>query len=177
MRTIPAALQTHLDTQQTTLCYLLKIQPQVGSAFGVTSSDQDITYDDGGGDVTYSSVTGANVSAVESSSELSVDNSEVMLLVGVDFSKADIAAGVLDYASFYVYRINWDNLTNSHYLIQSGTTGIVRSQDELSGIMELRGLSQVLKQNLSGQFNLHIPRLHIYPQRKLQRQVVIVRLS
>ncbi len=153
-KTVPAALQTHLDTQQTTLAYLLKITPVVGSAFGVTSLDQDIDYDDGGGSLTYSSATGMNQSSVENSAELSVNNSEAMLLIGTDLSKADIAGGVLDYASFVVYRINWSDLSNGHYLVQSGKVGAVRSQDNLSGVIELRSTQQELKQNFIDLYSL-----------------------
>jgi uncharacterized phage protein (TIGR02218 family) len=154
VKTIPTALQTHLDTGQTTLCFLLKVAPQNATAFGVTSLDQDVAYDDGNGSLTYSSMTGMNATAVESSSELSVDNSEAMLLVSTDFTKEDIAAGVLDFADFYVYRINWANTSDGHYLVHSGTTGIVRSHNDLSGVIELRGLSQVLKQNYIDQYSL-----------------------
>lgn len=154
MKTIPAALQAHLDTGQTTLCFLCKIVPQQGSAFGVTSLDQDVTYDDGSGSLTYQAAIGMNHAAVESSSELSVDNSEAMLLVGVSFTKEDIAAGALDFAAFYVYRINWADTSQGHYLVHSGTTGIVRSSDDLSGVIELRGLSQILKQNYIDQYSI-----------------------
>lgn len=154
MKTIPAALQAHRDLYQTTQCYLLKIAPQQGSAFGVTSLDQDVDYDDGGGSLTYQAAIGMNQSPIESSSELSVDNSEAMLLVGVDFSKADIAAGVLDFADFYLYRINWASPSDGHELKHQGTTGIIRSHDDLSGIIELRGLSQILKQNYIDSYSI-----------------------
>ena len=154
MKTVPAALQTHLDTQQTTLCFLLKIDPQNASAFGVTSLDVDVDYDDGGGEITYSSAIGMNASAVEAGAGLEVANSEAMLLITTDFTREDIAAGVLDYANFYVYRINWKDTSNGHYLVQSGRTGIVRSDDELSGVLELRGLSQQLKQNYIDLYSL-----------------------
>jgi len=154
MKTIGASLQAHMDTQQTTLCYLLKIVPQNGATFGITSLDQDVVYDDGGGNVTYSSITGMNATAVESSSELSVDNSEAMLLISTEFTETDIAAGILDFAAFYTYRINWADTAQGHYLVHSGTTGIVRKHDELSGVIELRGLSQILKQNFIDQYSI-----------------------
>ena len=154
MKTVPAALQTHLDTLSTTLCFLLKIDPQNASAFGVTSLNVDVDYDDGGGSITYSAAIGMNQSAVESGAGLEVANSEAMLLITTDFTREDIAAGVLDFADFYVYRVNRNDLSNGHYLVQSGRTGIVRSDDVLSGVLELRGLQQQLKQNYIDQYSL-----------------------
>ncbi len=147
MKSIHPLLQGHLDSKTTTLCFLLKIVPKNAAAFGVTSLDVDVDYDDGGGSLIYSSVIGLNQNAVESSSELSVDNSEAMLLITTDFTKNQIEAGLLDYADFFLYRINWADHSMGHYIVQSGTTGAVRADDELSGIIELRGLPQQLKQN------------------------------
>lgn len=147
MRTVGAGLQTHLETGATTVCFLLKITPIVGTEFGVTSLDIDVDYDDGGGSLTYEAAKGLNQSAVKSSAGLEVANSEAMLLVGTNFTKAEINAGVLDDAAFVIYRINYKNQSDGRYLVSSGRTGIVRSNDDLSGVMELRGLSQQLKQN------------------------------
>ena len=154
MKTVPAALQTHLDTQQTTLCFLLKIDPQNASAFGVTSLDVPVDFDDGGGSITYSAAIGMNQSAAETGAGLEVANSEAMLLITTDFTREDIAAGVLDYADFYLYRINYKSTSDGFYIIQSGRTGIVRSDDVLSGVLELRGLQQQLKQNYIDQYSL-----------------------
>lgn len=154
MRTVGANLQTHLDTGQTTLCFLLKIVPQVASSFGVTSLDIPVIYDDGGGEITYSAAIGMNQSALETSADLSVNNSEAMLLITSAFTKEDIAAGILDFATFFIYRVNWSDLSQGHYLVQSGTTGIVRSNNELSGVLELRGLPQQLKQSYIGLYSI-----------------------
>ncbi len=154
MRGVTTTLQTHLDTQATTLCFLLKIIPQNAATFGVTSLDVDVPYDDGGGLLTYKAVPGLNQSAVEVSEGLDVNNAEAMLLVDVDFTQLQIAAGVLDFAKFFVYRINWANPSDGRYLVQSGQTGAVRSDDVLSGIIELRGLAQQLKQNFNDRYSL-----------------------
>ena len=148
MRTIPAALQTHLDGDGTTLCFLLKITAQNGSSFGVTSLDQAVTYDDGNGSLTYSTAIGLDQSSLETTADLSVDNAEAMMLIADtgDFTITDIEAGVLDYADFVVYRVNWASLSDGHYIVQTGTTGAVRNMDGLAGLVELRSLSQNLKQ-------------------------------
>ncbi len=154
IRTIPALLQTHLDTQATTMCYLLKIVPQKVAAFGVTSLDVDVSFDDGGGVLTYQAVSGMNQSSVEAAAGLTVVNSEAMLLIDTEFTSLDIAKGFLDYANFFLYRINWKVPSDGHYLVQSGKTGIVKADGVLSGIIELRGISQQLKQNFVEQYSI-----------------------
>jgi hypothetical protein len=57
-RTIPAALQVHLNQSVTTTCRLLRIALRDGRVFGVTSLDADVTYNDGRGAVTYSANQG-----------------------------------------------------------------------------------------------------------------------
>jgi len=154
MTTVPSLLQTHMDTQTTTMCFLLKIVPQKVAAFGVTSLDVDITYNDGGGSVTYLANPGLNQSSVESSADLGVNNSEAMLLLTSPFTDQQITAGVLDYAKFFIYRINWKEPSEGHMLIQSGRTGAIRTDDELAGIIELRGIPQQLKQNFTDLYSL-----------------------
>jgi uncharacterized phage protein (TIGR02218 family) len=150
-RNIPAALQAHLDGYGTTLAYLLKIVAKDGTVIGVTSHDVDLDYDDGGGSITYQSAIGLETSAIDSTSVLDVDNLEAKMLVvdSSDFTEQKINAGVLDFADFWIYRVNFDDLAAGHYIVLKGTTGAVRSMDGLAGVVELRGLSQGLKQTAS----------------------------
>ena len=154
MKSIPVNLQTSLDSHVTTFCFLLLITPQHAASFGVTSLDVDVDYDDGAGEVTYQAVPGANVSSVETSAGLDVANAEAMLLINTDFSRQEIAAGALDFAEYVLYRIDYLNPTDGHIIIETGTTGAVTSSDTLSGVIELRGISQQLKQNFIDLYSL-----------------------
>jgi uncharacterized phage protein (TIGR02218 family) len=147
-RQYSAALQAHLDTYGTTLCFLLKITAKDGSKITVTSLDQDLDYDDGGGTLTYLSVIGLETSPQSYRADLDVDNSEATLLQypSGDFTEEKISAGVLDFADFIVYRINYKKPEDGHYIVTSGTTGAIRAMDGLAGVVELRGISQALKQ-------------------------------
>jgi len=154
MKNIPVNLQTSLTSHATTLCFLLLITPQHAPSFGLTSLDVDIDYDDGDGSVTYQAIPGANVSSVETSAGLDVENAEVMVLVDTDFTRQDVAAGILDYADFVLYRMDYLNPSDGHIIIETGRTGVVTSSDTLSGIIELRGISQQLKQNFIDLYSL-----------------------
>lgn len=147
-RAIPVNLQADLDQYGTTLAFLLKIVAKDGTVIAVTSHDQNLDYDDGGGSVSYLSAIGLEQAAVESSAFLDVDNTDAKMLIvpSTGFTEEAINAGVLDFADFWVYRVNWSNLANGHYLVLKGSTGAVRSMDGLAGVVELRGLSQRAKQ-------------------------------
>src|SRR5690348_14811446 len=82
-RTIPAQLLTDLRTSAMTMCFLLKIKPVSAAMFGVTSLDQDVTYDDGTGDgpITYLTRSGFTPSDTVMKSDLSVNNAEVQSLI------------------------------------------------------------------------------------------------
>lgn len=156
IRTIPASLKTHLAGSGTSLCYLLKITTKDGTSFGVASLDQDVAFDDGGGFVTYQAAIGIEQSAIASSANLEVNNSEGKLLL-VDTSpvtEEQIAAGALDFAKYVLYRVNWQDPSQGAYIVQSGILGSVSAVDGLAGLVELRGMSQQLKQSFVHLYSL-----------------------
>lgn len=153
-RHIPSALQSHLDSGQTTVTFLLRIDPvQPGfSSYGITELDRDVTYDDGQSELDYLSPIGMIPSAIAASSDLSVDNAEFAHLLpeyDVPVSEADIRAGAYDYARFSVYLVNYEALSMGHVELLSGTIGQVSIRDDgLSFVNELRSLSARLKQSI-----------------------------
>jgi len=149
MRSVPLALNNHIKGGRTTLCYLLKIQAKDGTIIALTSLDQNIKFDDGGGELTYQAALGYEASPREYRAGLEVDNSSGRILIvdGSDFTLPNIRAGVLDYAKFWVYRINYLSPSYGYWLVQHGTTGAVKAVDGLVGLVELRGMSQQLKQS------------------------------
>lgn len=158
LRDVNTSIQAHLDEAGTTLCWLLKITGVDGTVLGVTSLERDVDYDDGAGVVTYQAAIGVQPGSMEASSDLSVDNSEgLMLLADAGaFTKERIEAGALDYGKYIVYRVNWADLSQGHYIPPNGvgTVGIVKRVDGVSATIELRALSQSLKQNYGELYSL-----------------------
>lgn len=148
-RTIPIALQAHLDEKQTTRCRLLQIKPVLGAVVGYSSA-VEITYNaaDGYGAVTYQVLSGFDQSAVASTSSTDVDNSEakVLALAGGPITEAAINAGTYDGAEFTVMEVNYADLTQGHYVLQHGYIGkasVIRGQ---AFTLELRSLVDLLRQ-------------------------------
>lgn len=157
MRTVPAALQTHLDDVSTTTCRLLRIQiaDSGGTAFGFTTLDRAIDYDDGDGVVTYSALNGFDPTALRSDSGYSVDNAEAYALISDDVNPGvtieDIEAGLLDDATWKCYLINYQDLTpGRHILLDAGDIGQVRTRFGMVWMPELLSYLVRLRQPVGG---------------------------
>lgn len=153
-RFIPAELKAHLQGEQTTTTWLLKITPVTPgfTAYGVTHLNRDVIYDDGDGELTYLAAVGMQPSAIAQAGELSIDNAEIAHLLpeyDIPVSEADIRAGAYDYAAYKLYLVNYEDLTQGHVTLQAGTIGQVSIRDDgLSFINELRGLAAQLQQSV-----------------------------
>lgn len=152
-RYVPPLLAAHLAGSATTICFLLKIMPvRAGvDTFGLTTLDADRTYDDGTGALAYRAKRGYTAFDLDTKADLSVDSSEASGLLAeypADGVTAEgIARGDYDGARFVQYLVNYEDLTMGHVILNSGQVGQVTMIDDLTCKLELRSLTQVLKQN------------------------------
>lgn len=149
MRTIPAALQAHLDGAVTSTCRLLRIQLRDGRVFGVASLDADVTYNDGRGAVTYSATQGVDPSALSADTELSVANAEAQSLLvttGTGITEAMIEAGDLRDAEWTMYLVNYRDLSMGHAILGAGDVGEVTKRWGMVWMPELLSYSVRLRQ-------------------------------
>ncbi|HEV2682631.1 MAG TPA: DUF2163 domain-containing protein [Rhodanobacter sp.] len=152
-RAISTALAAHLKGSSHTVCYLLKIMPvRAGVAtFGICTLDADVTYDDGTGPLTYRAKRGYTSFDLDTKADMSVGSSEASGLLA-DYpadgvTAAGVAAGDYDCARFVQYLVNYEDLTQGHVILNAGQVGQVTMLDELTCKLELRSLTQILKQN------------------------------
>lgn len=151
MRTMSSALAAHFASPATTRCNLLKIAPVTGAAtFGLTSLDVDVSYDDGDGMLIYRAATGYTPYDTDNKSDLSVDSSEAAGLVSQfpldGVTTAGIESGDYDSARFVQYIVNYADLSMGHCILSAGQIGQITTNDELGTQIELRSLTQILKQ-------------------------------
>lgn len=143
MRTVPVALQTHLNGPGTTTCRLLKITLKNGAVFGITNLDKDIEYDDGtdsNGAITYVAANGFDPSALTADIGYSVGNAEGYALVSDDIpgiTTEMVEAGDLDDAQWICYLVNYRDLTMGHVILDAGDVGQVRAKYGMVWIPEL----------------------------------------
>jgi hypothetical protein len=152
-RAISTAMATHLKGSSTTVCYLLKIMPKRAGVptFGLITLDADRDYDDGTGLLTYRARRGYTAFDLDTKADLSVDSSEAEGLIAeypADGVTAEgIARGDYDGARFVQYLVNYEDLTMGHVILNAGQVGQVKMIDDLTCKIELRSLTQILKQN------------------------------
>jgi uncharacterized phage protein (TIGR02218 family) len=119
--------------------------------FGITTLDADRDYDDGTGMLTYRAKRGYTSFDLDTKSDLSVDSSEASGLLAeypTDGVTAEgVARGDYDGARFVQYLVNYEDLSMGHVILNSGQVGQIKMIDELTCKIELRSLTQILKQN------------------------------
>lgn len=142
MKTIPTALQNHLDTRSTTLAWCWRVERSDGTVLGFTDHDVDLSFDS----VTYKASTGMIGTEVEQTLGLSVDNMELEGAIdSVQINEADLAAGKYDGAEVTVYLVNWSDVSE-RVLIKSGNLGSI-TRGRVSFQAEFRGLTAQLGQS------------------------------
>lgn len=144
MRTIPAALQTHLQGSGTTLAWCWKATRKDGQIFAFTSNSRDITVS---GQL-YKANTGFTASQLQWNAQMSVDNLEASGVLSDDaITEADLRTGLWDYALIEIFQVNWAAPTDGILKHLKGRLGDVRS-GRLTFDAELRGLLQDLQQSV-----------------------------
>jgi uncharacterized phage protein (TIGR02218 family) len=141
VKTLPAGLQTHLDSGATTLCWVWVVTTADYYTFAFTDHDHDVAF----GSVTAEAATALTGSEVRQSLGLSVDDADAAgALSSEHLNEADLAAGKFDNAWVEIWRVNWAD-TSQRVLMMSGSIGEVRRGDN-AFTAELRSLAHYLNQ-------------------------------
>jgi len=143
MRVLDPALKAHLASGVTTLATCWRITRADGFVLGFTDHDRALTFDA----TQFAPESGADGSAINSTADLAVDNSDIDGALSADaLSGEDLAAGRYDGAAVEIFRVNWA-APEQRVLVKSGVIGEVsRSGDAFKA--ELRGLSHHLDQTI-----------------------------
>ena len=141
MKTLSPALQSHLASGATTLCWCWKIARGDGLVQGFTDHDRPLGFDG----VSYDAVSGFTASEVQSQLNLAVDNLTVIgALSSATLNEADLAAGLYDNAAIEIWRVNWAD-TSERVLMRKGSLGQV-TRGRTAFQAEMRGLAHILGQ-------------------------------
>jgi uncharacterized phage protein (TIGR02218 family) len=141
VKTLSPALQAHLDSATTTLCWCWKITRRDNLVLGFTDHDTPVAFNS----TTYQAASGFTASEVQSSLGLSVDNLNVMgALSSASLNEDDLAAGLFDNAAIEIWRVNWAS-PGQRVLMRKGSLGEVR-RGKTGFEAEVRGLAHLLNQ-------------------------------
>ena len=145
MKTIYDALYNHIQQETTTLCTVWRMTRRDGMVMGFTDLDRDLKI----GGVTYHASTGFTPSAINKSTDLSVDNLDVQGQLESDLiTENDLKNGLYDYARIEVCQLNYEALPTALVPGQViwHTTGYL-GECQLDGVRfktEVRSLTQKL---------------------------------
>lgn len=155
MRNVPIALAGHYATGRTSLCLLTKVKCKDGTILAFTTLDAEVTYTDGpDGPITYSPSNGFSPAEQVWTADLSVDQGAATGWIrDTGITEQQIRAGIFNFARFWVFEVNFLDLSQGHVLKQSGTTGETKFTDN-AWTVELRSKTQQLKQPLSDLYSL-----------------------
>ncbi len=134
-------MQTELSSPLTRLAACWLITRTDGQVFAYADHDVDLTF----GSVTYKAQPGFTRSAVRQTSDMSVDNTQVLGVIDDDsISENDLIAGRYDRAAIEIYLVKWDDLTVPAVEWFAGTIGeIPKGTVQFSAT--LAGLSDALQ--------------------------------
>lgn len=141
MRALDPDLQTHLASGATTLATCWRITRRDGAVLGFTDHDRALNFDD----TQFLPDSGASGSALSSSADLAVDNSDIEGALSADaLSASDLVSGRYDGASVEIFRVNWAAPAQRLLLKKAVIGEVKRIGDGFKA--ELRGLSHHLDQ-------------------------------
>lgn len=145
MKSVSAALATHLAGPVTTLACLWRITRVDGQGFFFTDHDRDLVFE---GEA-YKTSAGYSRTAIANDASLGVDNLDVE---GVFDSEAiteeELRAGLFDQAEVRIFLVNWADPSMGALRMRRGWFGEVVLTEQGVFRTELRGLSQALSQRI-----------------------------
>lgn len=148
MKTIPAALEAHIQLPLTSRATIWKITRTDGAVFGFTDHDKDLTVDDGDGPVTYQAAAGYTRTALAARAGLSVDNMDVESFVSSGaITERDLVAGLFDHAELKIGEVNWRRPGDGVIRHKRGRLGEVTLRDG-TYTAEVRSLAQAVQQTI-----------------------------
>lgn len=158
MRSIPIGLAAHFAGRITSVCKLVKMRLKDGSILSFTTADHDITYTDGpDGAIVYPYVNGISPSAFDQSASTSVDNAVLTGIISANgVTEQQIRVGIFNHARFWIYEVNYLDLSQGHYIWASGFTGQTKFSENGFAV-EMRSKMQSLRQPISEAFTLTCP--------------------
>jgi len=135
------ALIEHLLTGAATTCHAWLVVRKDGQTYGFTDHDNDLRFDD----VIFKANSGLTAGALQFTSGLAVDNTEVSgALTDDGITEEDLAVGRFDGAAVTTWLVNWVDVTQRTVRFRGNFGEIQRSAGSFK--VELRGLSDVLNQ-------------------------------
>lgn len=149
-RTIPPALQSHLEGDGLTLATCVRLARRDGTVLGFTTSAEPLTIQG----LTYEAVGGIDSTAMKQSVGGGVDNLDITgllrttnLLSSPRITESDLRAGRYDAADVLVFLVNFLDVSAGKIVLLRGNLGEIRLRDGAYSA-EVRSLTQRCSQQI-----------------------------
>lgn len=156
MPSLSASRLSYLAAEDYRDCYCVRVVRADGTVLRFTSYPRDLVMSeswDGSTQspitpVTYKANTGYQMTAVDQSATLAIDNIDVFgIYESSGINKADLLAGVYDGAEVYIFLTDYENPVEDEHPLKRAVYGITTVMDDTFKI-EFRGLTQMLNQQI-----------------------------
>lgn len=144
MRTVSSGLAAHFGNEVTTVARCLRIVQANGTVNAYTDHDEAIFY----GGVTYSPISVGTPTDVATTAQLNVDSIDVSgVSDAAGITDEDLHAGLWDYATFVLFVVNYEDLTQGAMILRTGRLGEI-TMERGQFKTELRGLTQAYSRTI-----------------------------
>lgn len=146
MKTLRQSYQDHLDSGETKIVHCLRIVRQDGETFRFTEFNRDLEMSNGA--VYNPDQSSASVSAVSAGSDFDATKFDIEgALTQNGINRDDVAAGLFDFATIYLFRTRWDDPVEDDERIAKGHWGKSEIKD-YRFVNEFRGIGIALEQKI-----------------------------
>lgn len=140
MKQLTSNMKSHIAGEVTSLVTCWSVTRRDGLSFYFTDFDEDLQVT---GNL-YQAESGYSRSAIENTSNLTVDNLEIIgSLDSAALSEADLMAGLFDFAEVSIFMVNWQDPAMGRIPLRTGWLGEISFTDGRF-TAELRGLGQAM---------------------------------
>jgi hypothetical protein len=145
-RAISADLQAILSGVVLHPARLCRVAPKGRTAFGYTTHNQDIAYDDGNGSITYQAIGNASPSSSESTTGLDTNATDVAFIVDA-VTIARILIRWYQDSDVDFYLVDYENLSAGHVKIAAGKLAALPTDDVMVNA-NVQSLSAIINRSV-----------------------------
>lgn len=153
MKNISIDFKDELASEATNFCECIRVIRKDGIAFGFTTWDTEFSYEfltntDAHGEVRFIPQNAFEPTDISSSSDLSVDNLDIMGVISFDGLEGnELSAGVYEGAEVTVFKVNPENLSLGEMIDKRGYIGEITFTDD-KYVCEVLTSSAFLRRNV-----------------------------
>lgn len=140
-KTIGSQLLADIQKSVTTLALCVEITRKDGKTYRLTNHDQEVSFNG----QTYDNTVPFNVAAIDSGSQLAIDNTSLTIFCdGTTFVASEFEAGLFDYSEVTIFFVDYENTSHGRMTMRRGWFGRIDRNTRNFVEITITGLLKVL---------------------------------